>query len=235
MLPPLSFGPLVANFCETWINLSNFQSRKCTWKCRLQNTGYYVRASVCFDSLWHSATTWRHKTGKRNLSVIFQLLSIWDTQKHNTITTWSSSSSSSSSYDYEDDDNGANGDYDGHCCYHWHHRRHRHHSKMDNTLRGRHHGRDGVSNHQPHHFLLNRLFGYRSMKRSKLRVTGLCAGNSPGTAEFLAQMAINAISPARCRFQHSRRRLAEKLASNAENVSIWWRHHVFTSTQTHGM
>ena len=36
----------------------------------------------------------------------------------------------------------------------------------------------------------------------KLRVTGLCAGNLPGTGEFPAQMA-----------------------SNAENVSIWWRHH----------
>ena len=39
---------------------------------------------------------------------------------------------------------------------------------------------------------------------SKLRVTGLCAGNSPVTGEFPAQMA-----------------------SNAENVSIWWRHHDF--------
>ena len=39
-------------------------------------------------------------------------------------------------------------------------------------------------------------------KKSKLRVTGLCVGNSPGTGEFSAQMA-----------------------SNAENVSIWWRLH----------
>ena len=43
----------------------------------------------------------------------------------------------------------------------------------------------------------------RSKKTSKLRVTGLCAGNSPVASEFLAQMA-----------------------SNAENVSIWLRHHV---------
>ena len=70
------------------------------------------------------------------------------------------------------------------------------------TLRWRHNGHDSVSNHQPHHCLLNRLFGCRSKKTSKLRVTGLCAGNSPGTAEFPPQMA-----------------------SNAENVSIWWRHH----------
>ena len=37
---------------------------------------------------------------------------------------------------------------------------------------------------------------------SKLRVTGHCAGNSPVTGEFDAQMA-----------------------SNAATVSIWWRHH----------
>ena len=72
------------------------------------------------------------------------------------------------------------------------------------SLRWRHNGRDSVSNHQPHDCLLNRLFRRRSKKTSKLRVTGLCVGNSTGTGEFPAQMA-----------------------SNAENVSIWWRHHVF--------
>ena len=41
----------------------------------------------------------------------------------------------------------------------------------------------------------------RSKKTSKLRVTGLCAGNSPVTGEFPAQMA-----------------------SNTENVFIWWCH-----------
>ena len=69
-------------------------------------------------------------------------------------------------------------------------------------LRWRHNDHDGVSNHQPHGCLLNRLFRRRSKKTSKLRVTGLCVGNSPGTGEFPAQMA-----------------------SYAENVSIWWRHH----------
>ena len=39
-------------------------------------------------------------------------------------------------------------------------------------------------------------------KTSKLRVTGLCEGNSPVTGEFPAQMA-----------------------SNAENVIIWWCQH----------
>ena len=42
----------------------------------------------------------------------------------------------------------------------------------------------------------------RSKKTSKLRVTGLCEGNSPVTGDFPAQMA-----------------------GYAENVSIWWRHH----------
>ena len=36
-----------------------------------------------------------------------------------------------------------------------------------------------VSNHQRLHCLLNHSFGRRSKKTSKLRVTGLCAGNSP--------------------------------------------------------
>ena len=70
----------------------------------------------------------------------------------------------------------------------------------------RHNGRDSVSNHQPHNCLLNRLFRRRSKKTSKLRVTGLCVGNSPGTGEFPAQMA-----------------------SYAENVSIWWRHNVLSN------
>ena len=61
---------------------------------------------------------------------------------------------------------------------------------------------NGISNHQPRHCLFNRLFRHRSKKTSKLCVTGLCAGNSPVTGEFPTQMA-----------------------SNAENVSIWWRHH----------
>ena len=40
-------------------------------------------------------------------------------------------------------------------------------------------------------------------KTSKLRVTDLCAGKSPEAGEFPVQMV-----------------------SDAENVSIWWRHHV---------
>ena len=48
------------------------------------------------------------------------------------------------------------------------------------SLQWRHNDYDSVSNHQPHGCLLNRLFRPRSKKTSKLRVTGLCVGNSPG-------------------------------------------------------
>ena len=85
-------------------------------------------------------------------------------------------------------------------------------SKSDRptALRWRHNERDGLSNHQPQDFLLHRLFRHRSKETPKLRVTGLCAGNSPVTGEFPAQMA-----------------------SNAENVSICWRHHVLTPAPSH--
>ena len=70
------------------------------------------------------------------------------------------------------------------------------------TLQWYYNGRDGVSNPRRLACLLNSLFRRRSEKTSKLRVTGLCEGNSPVTGEFPAQRA-----------------------SNADNVSIWWRHH----------
>ena len=47
------------------------------------------------------------------------------------------------------------------------------------SLQWRHNGHDGVSNYLPHDCLLNHLFRRRSKKTSKLRVTGLCEGNSP--------------------------------------------------------
>ena len=60
------------------------------------------------------------------------------------------------------------------------------------TLQWRHNEHDGVSNHQPHDCLLNRLFRRKLKKTPKLRVTGLCAWNSPVTGDFPAQMASNA-------------------------------------------
>ena len=59
-------------------------------------------------------------------------------------------------------------------------------------LQWRHNERDGVSNHQRHHCLFNRLFRRRLKKTSKLRVTGFCAGNSPVTGEFPTQRVSNA-------------------------------------------
>ena len=60
------------------------------------------------------------------------------------------------------------------------------------SLQWRHNGHDSVSSHQPHSCLLNYWFTRRSKKISKLCITGLCAGNSPETGEFPAQMASNA-------------------------------------------
>ena len=60
------------------------------------------------------------------------------------------------------------------------------------SLHWRHNENDGFSNHQPHDYLLNRLFRRRSKKASKLCVTDLCEGNSPVTGEFLTQKASNA-------------------------------------------
>ena len=74
--------------------------------------------------------------------------------------------------------------------------------KIVDTLQSRHHERDGVSNHQPNDYLLNRFFKAQIIGTSKLRVTGLCEENSLVTGKFPAQRA-----------------------SNAENVFIWWRHH----------
>ena len=69
------------------------------------------------------------------------------------------------------------------------------------TLQWRHNGRNSVSNH--HSRLFTQRFIQAQIKENiKLRVTGLCARNSPGTGEFPAHMA-----------------------SNTETVSIWWRHH----------
>ena len=79
-----------------------------------------------------------------------------------------------------------------------------HRSPVNSRHKGqwRHNERDGVSNHWRLDCLLNHFFRRRLKKTPKLRVTGLCEGNSQVTGEFPAQRA-----------------------SNAENVSLWWRHH----------
>ena len=72
----------------------------------------------------------------------------------------------------------------------------------DRISEWRHNERNGVWNHQSHDCLLNRQIRRRSKYKTKLRVTGLCEGNSPVTSKFPAQRA-----------------------RKAKNVSIWWRHH----------
>ena len=79
------------------------------------------------------------------------------------------------------------------------------------SLQWRHNERDGVSNHRRLDCLLNRLFRHRTKKTSKFHVTGLCEGNLPVTSGFPSQMA-----------------------SNTENVSIRWRHHVLEYHQPQG-
>ena len=59
------------------------------------------------------------------------------------------------------------------------------------TSQWRHNECHDVSNHQPHDFLLKRLFRRRSKKTLKFHLTGLCVGNSPVTAaEFPAQRPV---------------------------------------------
>ena len=65
-----------------------------------------------------------------------------------------------------------------------------------------HNERLGVSNHRRLDCLLNRLFKRLSKETSKLHITGLCEGNPLVIGGFLSQKA-----------------------SDAETVSIWWRHH----------
>ena len=74
-------------------------------------------------------------------------------------------------------------------------------SVFSRHLQWLHNERDGVSNHRRLDCLFDRLFRQR-YKTPKLCVIGFCEGNSPVTGELPAQRP-----------------------SNAENVSIWWRHH----------
>ena len=118
----------------------------------------------------------------------------------------------------------------------------------DAALHWRHNDHDGVSNHQPHGCLLNRLFRRRSKKQSKLRVTDLCAGNSPGPVNSPHKGPVtrkmfpfdDVIMGKNCDCRYPGRPLVRivtvdallplkefpaQRTSYAENVSIWWRHH----------
>ena len=88
-------------------------------------------------------------------------------------------------------------------CHHWYGMSQYHPYTVTWTiiypLQWLHIERDVVSNHRCLDCLLKHLSWRRSNKTSKLRISGLCEGNSPVTSEFPSQRA-----------------------SNAENVSIWW-------------
>ena len=71
----------------------------------------------------------------------------------------------------------------------------------DPTLRWRHNGHHSVSNHRSLGCLFYTLFKPTSKKTSRPALLVLCEENSPLTGEFSSQRT-----------------------SNAENVSIWWRH-----------
>ena len=75
------------------------------------------------------------------------------------------------------------------------------------TLQWRHNGHDSVSNHQPHDCLLNRYSGTDQRKH-----------------QSSASLAFEFFSPG----------FPAQRASNAENVSIWWRHHVWPKVDTVG-
>ena len=90
--------------------------------------------------------------------------------------------------------------------HHWKRVPEEYSTRRIHQLPWRHNERDGVSNHQPHGCLLNDRFIQKQVNTSKLRVTGLCEGSPPVTGEFPARRTID-----------------------AENTSIWWRHHVETT------
>ena len=71
------------------------------------------------------------------------------------------------------------------------------------SLKWRHNNGYIVWNHWRLYYLLSRLLRRRSKKTSTIRGTGFCGENSPATGDFSAHRT-----------------------SDAETISIWWRHHV---------
>ena len=83
---------------------------------------------------------------------------------------------------------------------------------QETSLQWRHNVRGGVSNHQPHDCIYSTVYsGADQRKHQSSASLAFVWVNSPMTGEFPAQRA-----------------------SNAENVSIWWRHHGNSSTSTRG-
>ena len=80
------------------------------------------------------------------------------------------------------------------------------------ALLWRHNGRDGVLNHQPQHCLLDRLFSCSTYCVQRF---------SSKTALYYVVILLWFV----VYFNSETDEFPAQMASNAENVSIWWRHH----------
>ena len=49
----LLIGPLGTNLSEILVKIYIFSFRKCIWKCRLENGGHLVSASMCYRIYWY--------------------------------------------------------------------------------------------------------------------------------------------------------------------------------------
>ena len=125
------------------------------WKCRLQSGGHFFSAPMCkydfnFNPIGDMSTLVQVMAWRRTNQKTLHALMISLTKKSYNYITPYNDVTSSST-----------------CgslfALHW-----------------RHNDYDCVSNHQPYDCLLNRLFRRKSKKTSKLHVTGLCVGTSPG-------------------------------------------------------
>ena len=84
-------------------------------------------------------------------------------------------------------------------------------TKSMQSLQWRHNGRDGVSDHQPYHCLLNRLFMRRSKKTSNSASLAFVRG--------INRRPVN--SP-------------QKWPVTQKKVSIWWHHHDWNPSKQQG-
>ena len=100
--------------------------------------------------------------------------------------------------------------------------------------------RNGISNHQPHDCLVNRLFRHRSKKTSKLWVSSLCEGKSPVTGDSLHKGPVmrkmfpfgDVITPFNFQQKYNCRLIAKDTASltfNLKNTFSRWPVSPFTN------
>ena len=85
------------------------------------------------------------------------------------------------------------------------------------------HERHGISSHQEFHCLFNHLFSHTSKKISKIWVPGPFWGESPLTVDSSHKGPVPLLTG----------KFPSQRASDAENVSMSWRHHVVNPLGTH--